>query len=1155
MLQKLMESCPAFGQVKAALEKRITRPVYAAGLTGAGRALLVSALSQDSDAPLLFLTPDEASATKMTEDLSQLVGTDKVALYPIKDFQFRKTEGASADYEQRRLAVLGKLLDGSLKIVVSSVEAALQYTVPPGIYKANTFTLHRGDSADITALSEKFSRAGYERRTEVDGPCQYSVRGGILDFYSPQAANPVRLEFWGDEIDSVAAFDLESQRRTKELSEAEIAPAKEVLPESAAMLRKLLLEAHEKLRGKQGVLAKAHIEADIERLDAGLSVAAPDRYLPLVYRFPATIFDYLSDPIIAVSEFIKQKETLKALFTQESEDIAQLLEEGLLFSGCDSFHLSTADYFALLSEEKTVLIDSFLRTAAEIPVRTVTDFASVTLSLWSGDLETLLDDLKDYMARGYTAAVFCGTEKAAHALATDLINNGINAAYAEDARIVPKTTFVLEGNLSGGFDFPQAKFVILSHGHAALQSKKKHKFRKAENPLKSLSDLSPGDYVVHVTNGIGIFEGIVKQDIRGVVKDYIAIRYAGTDKLYVPVTQLDLVSKYIGPKDETSVKLNKLNSVDWQKTRSRVKAAVKDMAKELIALYSKRMRTEGYAFSPDTDWQRDFEERFPYEETDDQLRCIEEIKHDMELARPMERLLCGDVGFGKTEVAIRAAFKAVMDGKQVAVLVPTTILSWQHYQTFLERMEGFPVTVELLSRFRTPKQQEAILKRLRSGEVDILIGTHRILQKDVIFKDLGLCIIDEEQRFGVAHKEKMKEMKASVDVLTLSATPIPRTLNMAMSGIRDMSTIEEAPQDRHPVQTYVMEYDRGVILEAIKKELRRGGQVFYLHNNIESIQSCAAMLQKDLPEARIAFAHGRMSEDELSDIWRSLLEHETDILVSTTIIESGVDVPSCNTLIIENADRMGLSQLYQLRGRVGRSSRRAFAYFTFTRGKSLSDVAEKRLSAIRDFTAFGSGFKIALRDLEIRGAGNILGASQHGHMESVGYEMYVRLLSEAIAEEKGEAPPPEAEECAVDIALDAHIPEEYIRSLNQRVDMYKRIAAIRSQEDAADVIDELIDRFGEPPTAVMGLIEVATLRNMASILGITEIRQNEASLLFFPKELDLERISMATQKMQGRLTVDLMSEKPHLSVMLKPAERSIELMKKVLLAMQYENEK
>ena len=1129
-------------------------PIYAAGLTGAQRAMLTYALWQRAEKQTVLIAPDEASATKLAEDLAQLAGAENVSFYPAKDFQFRSTEGASAEYEQQRLAVLGRIIDGSCGIVVASAEAALQYTIPPGTYKYNTIGLRRGDSADIKELAERFARAGYERRNQVDGPCQFSVRGGILDFFSPQAQSPVRIEFWGDEIDSVACFDLESQRRTKEIDEASVAPAREVLPDSREALIAVLKNAHSRLRGKQGVAAKKNIEADLERIDGGLPISAPDRYLPLVYKFPATLFDYLPEAVLVVSEYIKQKEVLKSLANQQNEDISMLFEEGIIFPGCEKFSMDFTDYCSVLDEGNTVLADSFLRSTNELHIRTVADFAAMSLSLWSGDLESLLDDLRDYMARGFTVAVLAGTERGAHALTTDLINNNINAAYASDAKISPGTVFVLDGCLSSGSEFPQAKFAVISQGRMGAQNKKRKKFKKSENPLKSLSDISPGDYVVHVTNGIGIFQGIVKQDIRGVVKDYIAIRYAGTDMLYVPVTQLDLVSKYVGPRDDKSVKLNKLNSTEWQKTRSRVKSAVKDMAKELIALYSKRMRTEGFAFSPDTDWQRDFEERFPYEETDDQLRCIEEIKHDMEMAHPMDRLLCGDVGFGKTEVAIRAAFKAVMDGKQVAVLVPTTILAWQHYQTFLQRMDGFPVTVELLSRFRTPKQQENILKRLRSGEVDIIIGTHRILQKDVVFKDLGLCVIDEEQRFGVAHKEKMKELKASVDVLTLSATPIPRTLNMAMSGIRDMSTIEEAPQDRHPVQTYVMEYDRGVVLEAIKKELRRGGQVFYLHNDIESISTCAAKLQQDLPDARIAYAHGKMSEEELSDIWRSLIDQETDILVCTTIIESGVDVPSCNTLIIENADRLGLSQLYQLRGRVGRSNRRAFAYFTFTRGKAISDIAQKRLSAIRDFTQFGSGFKIAMRDLEIRGAGNILGASQHGHMESVGYEMYVRLLSEAIAEEKGEAPPPEAEECAVDIALDAHIPEDYIRSLNQRVDMYKRIAAIRSQEDAADVIDELIDRFGDPPVSVMGLIEVATLRNMASALGITEIKQNDTALLFFPKELDLERISMATQKMQGRLTVDLMSKRPHLSIELKTAERPIELMKKVLLAMRYDGE-
>ncbi len=1154
MLLNFLETVPQFNQVCEAVGKSFAQPVFAAGLSGAERAMLACGLCSRTKKPVLVITAEEAQAVKLAEDIASIAGGDSVAVYPIRDLRFRSAESSSAEYEQRRLSVLGRVISGELPIVVSSVEAALQYTVPPGTFKYNCFAIKRGDSFELEDLTKRLARAGYERRAQVDGPCQFSVRGGILDLFSPGAQNPVRVEFWGDEVDSVACFDLESQRRTLEIDECKIEPAREVLPDSTEKLISVLKAAQAKLKGKQGVLAKKNIEDDLERIASGLGVSAPDRYIPLVYKFPATLFDYMEGATVLTVEFIKQKEMLKTLLAQQNEDISMLFEEGILFSGCDKFSLDFSEYCALLEDGNTVLTDSFVRSVNDLHIRTLADFGSMTLSHWGGDLETLVEDLRDYAARKFTVAVLVGTERAAHALSTDLLNNGINAAFAHDARISPGTVFVMEGNLSSGFEFPLGKVAVISAGRSNVSEKKRKRFKKSENPLKSLSDITPGDYVVHVTNGIGIFQGIVKQDIRGVVKDYISIRYAGTDMLYVPVTQLDLVSKYVGPKDDKAVKLNKLNSADWQKTRSRVKAAVKDMAKELIALYAKRMHTEGYAFGADTDWQRDFEERFPYEETDDQLRCIEEIKHDMEMTRPMDRLLCGDVGFGKTEVAIRAAFKAIMDGKQVAVLVPTTILAWQHYQTFLQRMEGFPITVELLSRFRTPKQQEKIITKLKSGEIDVIIGTHCILQKDVKFKDLGLCVIDEEQRFGVAHKEKMKEMKASVDVLTLSATPIPRTLNMAMSGIRDMSTIEEAPTDRHPVQTYVMEYDKGVILEAVKKELRRGGQVFYLHNNTESIASCAAHLQQALPDARIAYAHGKMSEEQLSDIWRGLIDQETDILVCTTIIETGVDVPNCNTLIIENADNLGLSQLYQLRGRVGRSNRHAFAYFTFTRGKSISDVAQKRLSAIRDFTQFGSGFKIAMRDLEIRGAGNILGANQHGHMESVGYEMYVRLLTEAIAEEKGEAPPPSTEDCTIDIALDAHIPEEYIQNLNQRVDMYKRIAAIQTGDDAADVIDELIDRFGEIPTGVMGLIEVATLRNMAAHLGITEIRQFEAELRFYPKELDLERISMATQKMQGRLTMDLMSQKPHLTFVLKPAERSLEMMKKVLLAMRYENE-
>ena len=680
-----MDSVPQFRQVLSALGRSFAMPIFAAGVTGAERAMLGAGIANSYKKPVLIITPDEASATRLAEDIAQLSSENEVALYPIRDLRFRCAEGASAEYEQKRLSVLGRVLDGSCRIVVSSVEAALQFTVPPGTYRYNTFSIKRGDSAEMEELAKRLSRAGYERRSQVDGPCQFSVRGGILDFYSPQSPYPVRIEFWGDEVDSVAYFDLESQRRTKEIDEAFIAPAREVLPDSVDALIRMLKDAHAKQRGKHGVLVKKNIEADLERLDSGLWVSAPDRYIPLIYKFPATVFDYMTDGVIISSEFIKQKEMLKTLSVQQDEDISMLFEEGILFPGCDKFGLDFTEYCSLLDEGTTVLMDSFIRSVNELHVRTVADFGAMSLSLWNGDLESLVEDLRDYALRGYSTAVLCGTERAAHALTTDLINNNINAAFASDAKLSPGTVFVMEGKLSSGFEIPLAKIAVISQGRSNVSEKKRKKFKKAENPLKSLSDITPGDYVVHVTNGIGIFQGIVKQDIRGVVKDYIAIRYAGTDMLYVPVTQLYLVSKYVGPKDDKSVKLNKLNSTDWQKTRSRVKAAVKDMAKELIALYSKRMRTEGFAFSEDTDWQRDFEERFPYEETDDQLRCIEEIKHDMEMARPMDRLLCGDVGFGKTEVAIRAAFKAVMDGKQVAVLVPTTILSWQHYQTFISR--------------------------------------------------------------------------------------------------------------------------------------------------------------------------------------------------------------------------------------------------------------------------------------------------------------------------------------------------------------------------------------------------------------------------------------------------------------------------------------
>ena len=871
-----------------------------------------------------------------------------------------------------------------------------------------------------------------------------------------------------------------------------------------------------------------------------------DRYLPILYQ-PQTIFDYFeADALAFLCEPVSCKENFANAMAQHHEDVKMLMEQGILFRGCSVYYDDFTELCRKFCRCQSVMMDTFTRSLSDVPVRELVQLSASQLSTWSGEYAILKDDIEDYMKTGFCCVIFAGTPRGAQALTEDLQKDFSVQLVRDVPSIDPGRIYVLEGTLSAGMEYPQLKLAVISHAKTGSSRKKPAKAKKGG--IKNISDLNVGDYVVHVSHGIGIFEGIVKRDIHGVVKDYIKIRYAGSDMLFVPVTQLDLVTKYIGGKEDSVVKLNKLNSAEWAKTRARVKKAVKDMADELIKLYAKREAAQGYAFGPDTDWQNDFERRFPYDETDDQLRCIREIKDDMEKPSPMDRLLCGDVGFGKTEVAIRAAFKCVMDGKQCAVLVPTTILAWQHYQTFRKRMEGFPVKVDILSRFRTPREQEQVLEELRRGQVDIVVGTHRLVQKDVKFKDLGLCIIDEEQRFGVKHKESFKEMRNNVDVLTLSATPIPRTLNMAMSGIRDMSTIEEAPQDRQPVQTYVMEHDWGILVQAISKELRRGGQVFYLHNRVDTIDRCAATIQQFLPDATVVVAHGKMSEEQLSKVWKRLLDHEIDILVCTTIIETGVDVSNCNTLIIEDADRLGLSQLYQIRGRVGRSSRRAFAYLTVTKGKALTDVATKRLEAIREFTTFGSGFRIAMRDLEIRGAGNILGAQQHGHMEAVGYEMYLKMLSEAVAVAKGEKPEVQNTECLVDIRIGAHIPEDYIESLPQRIDIYKKIASVENEKDASDIIDELIDRFGTPPEAVKGLVDVSLLRNMAAGLGIREISQRTDSLLFYPETVDMQAASRLAAGLKGRVMLNA-GAKPYLAVKVAKGEKPVDTMRLALTMM------
>ena len=1123
--------------------KAFRLPAAVGGLSHIHKAHLATVLGQDLDSRCVIITADEGEATRFFEDLNRLGA--KALLFPAKDLSLRTTDAASLQYEQRRLDVLCHVLEGDYTHVVCSLDGLLPFTLPPDTLYHRTFTLEEEKEYDIGELCRMLVACGYTRCQRVEGAGQFAQRGGILDLFPADRPKPIRVEFWGDMIDTIHTFDVLTQRREDPLSLVQVPPAREVLfpnPEyPVARLKQLADKAPEDI--------KPRLLRDAQALENGTSPESYDRLIPLLSQTPCTLLDYTQDALLFVSEAARVREKAKNFHTQLLMDLEQLLEEGVLCKGLDNYALPYDQLCSALEERGVIYLEAFGGSAYDTPIKELLQFNVKNYSPWKGSMELLQEDLAPLLARGFGVGILAGGEKSAKLLAEDLTALGLPATFVPAPTTAPhKAITVTTGMLSGGLEYTDAKFLLVTHTLAAPSARKTKKAPKA-NAFHSLDELHTGDYVVHAVHGIGQFKGIRQIQNGGVTKDYITIAYAGSDTLYVPVTQLDLVSKYIGPGgDDVKLKLHKLGGTEWQKTRTRVRHAVRDMAKELIALYSARMNTPGYAFEQDTDLQNDFERRFAYEETDDQLRCIDEIKYDMQRPVPMDRLLCGDVGFGKTEVALRAAFKCMAEGKQCALLVPTTILAFQHYQTVLRRTEGFPLNIELLSRFRTPTQQAKTIQNLRAGNVDMVIGTHRLISNDVQFKDLGLVIIDEEQRFGVAQKEKLKEKFKNVDVLTLSATPIPRTLNMAMSGLRDMSIIEEAPGDRQPVQTYVMEYNQGVILDAIRRELRRGGQVYYLHNRVEDIERVAAGLKRRIPEANVGIAHGKMNEEQLSDVWRQLMDNEIDLLVCTTIIETGVDVSNANTLIIENADNMGLAQLHQLRGRVGRSSRRAYAYFTFRGGKALSDIATRRLDAIREFTQFGSGLKIALRDLEIRGAGNLLGGEQHGQMESVGYDMYLKLLEEAVQEEKTGTVQPK-EECMVDMQIEAHIPEGYIDHLQSRLEVYRRIADIHSDEDAEDVIDELIDRFGPPPEAVMGLIHIAQLRNRAAALGITEVVQRSENLLLYQTAPDVALVLKLADQMKGRILLNA-GNRPYISVKLIKTQTPMKALESVLTAME-----
>ncbi len=1084
-------------------------PMGIIGLSQVHKAHYISALCEELSKKALIICPDEGSAAKLCEDLNSI--SDKALQFVARDFSFRGADNKSHEFEQKRIGVLTRILEDDYSYIVCSVEAAVQLTLPSYELRKRTLKLKVGEEKSTHEIVNTLIAAGYVRTEQVEGVGQFALRGGILDLFAPGFSQPCRAEFWGDSIDSLSFFDVESQRRTEVIDEFSVTPSTEILFDSLDAMKERLTEFLPTVKGKGSVKAKESINEDIEALGHYIHVGAPDKYLSLAYRELHTIFDYTEDALLFVSESSSVKQKYNTVSALMNEDIKAMFTEGILTKGLDRYILSFSELLTQYEKRGAIFTDNLARGSFDVPVRELVSINARLLSRWDGTLSYLMEDMKPALERSYRIVVMAGTEKNSKELAFDLETEGIRAHYfpVVPAEFPKGSVSVISGSLSSGFEYDSHKFMLFSYGKAQRKSEQapKRHFKKGKG-ITSLEEITKGDYVVHAVHGIGVFDGIRTMNVGGKIKDFIKVNFRGSDVLYVPVTQLDLIAKYISPKDtDKPVKLNRLGTDEWKKTRSRVKAAVRDMAQELTKLYSARLNSKGFAFSPDIDMQNDFERRFEFEETDDQLIAVNEIKSDMERSSPMDRLLCGDVGYGKTEIALRAAFKAVMDSKQVAVLAPTTVLVMQHFNTFSERMKKFPVKIACLSRFKTKKEQTEIIKKVKTGEIDIVIGTHRLLGKDIEFRDLGLLVVDEEQRFGVKHKERIKEIRNNVDVLTLSATPIPRTLHMSMINIKDMSVLTEPPENRFPVRTVVLEHNDAVICDAIKRELSRGGQVYYIHNRISSIDAVARRLQKVFPDANISVAHGAMEEEPLEEIMMEMLEGKINILVCTTIIETGLDISNVNTIIIEDADRFGLSQLYQLKGRVGRTNRRAFAYLTYRRDKILNENATKRLKAIKEFTEFGSGFKIAMRDLEIRGAGNILGAEQHGHMETVGYDMYCELLAQSVSEITGDSPK-EEKQAVIDVNVEGYIPPSYIKNHSMRLDIYKKIAAIQNEAEKLEVESEICDRFGDVPKSVSSLISIAEIKYMAEDCGISEVSYKDGKILcYFNGEFSLAAIA------------------------------------------------
>ncbi|MCR1850838.1 transcription-repair coupling factor [Paeniclostridium sordellii] len=1067
------------------------------GLVQSQKPNIVYSIFNDLKKQILYIANTDLEAKKVYEDLCFYM-KDKVDYLSSQDIYFYHLDAKDRNDEARKLKVLLRMISKENTVIVTSVEAVLSKYVPKEVLKKNIFTYKIGDTIDIENISKELVNLGYERVSKIEGFGQFSIRGGIIDVFSLEYDTPIRIELFDDEIESIRTFDVFTQKSIKKIKKCTITPSREfIYPENTE-------ESLTRLEKDISKIADDDVYKSIENIKTKTYFEGVENYIDYMYTDEnKSIFTYLKeDAVVFINDVSRLKERCENYINEFKENYKLNLERGLALKqqGNLLYHYSDLEY---LAQGKKLILNMLLtKSIKDISVKSIVNFESREIPSFNGKLDILAEELTRLKYNGHKVVLATNTYDRAKKLNKELLNLGIETVLSRkrDVEIYSSQVVIVVGNITSGFQYKSIKFDVITDkemigSNKRAKTSKSKKFNKGQK-IETFLDLNVGDYVVHENSGVGRYVGIDQLSVNGVKKDYMRVVYQGGDNLYVPIDQMDKIQKFIGA-DTEKVKLNKLGSSEWSKAKAKVKKEIEDMTKDLVELYAKREKIKGYRFSKDTLWQSEFETLFPYQETDDQIKAIEETKKDMESNKVMDRLICGDVGYGKTEVAIRAIFKACMDQKQVAVLVPTTILAQQHYNTFRSRFENYPIRVEVLSRFKTPKEQKQIIEDARKGLVDVIIGTHRIISKDIDLPNLGLVVIDEEQRFGVKHKESLKKIKSTVDVLTLSATPIPRTLHMSLSGIRDMSVIEEPPQERYPVITYVVEGKESIIQDEIEREIARGGQVFFVYNRVERIDEMASMIQRLVPDAKIAVAHGRMTGKELENIIIGFLNKEYNVLVCTTIIETGMDISNANTMIVYDADKMGLAQLYQLRGRVGRSNRQGYAYFMYEKDKVLSEIAEKRLKAIREFTEFGSGFKIAMRDLEIRGAGNILGPQQHGHMAVIGYDLYVKMLNEAIRKVKGEVVQEEID-VEVDLPVNAYIPDSYIDDEIIKIEMYKKIASIENEGDMNDIKDELADRFSDIPKSVNALISIAYIKTLCKQVGIEKIRMLKDEVILLP---------------------------------------------------------